>query len=576
MKNDSFNNQSLQKGAYIMLFTAVLTKLIGALFKIPISQDFCLGDLGFGYFSAAYDLYTPITTLAISGFPVAISTVISDYVASNRFADLKIAFKYSKKILIIISLVEFVLVSIIIYPFSKITDASGNGLYSLIAILPSILISSYLSLYRGFFEGFSNMKPPAISNIIEALGKLVLGFSFAMITLKITNNVALSAASALIGISVGIVISSLYLYKKYKTSIKSINFYSYELSENLDKNKLMRKIALIMVPVAISSLASSFVSLIDTLTVRAQLSAQFLDNNVFFSEYFEKLISESNVDSLDLIPTILYGIKGKAFSLFNIVLTLAMSIGVSVVPSITKYKSQNNREEIIKSSNASLKITTLISFPIAFGFIFIGKKIMALLFGNGESAIIGGKILLIYGIASLFAGVSIVLGNILQGMGCHFIVFRNIAFGIVLKVVFNLVLTTFYSLNIYGCCYSTLICYVFIFLMHIISFYKINKAIPQISLFLKPLVAGLMCGLIAFRFSYFSESKLMILLSILIAGVGYFVFLFALKFFKPQDFEELPFLSKFKNMCKKSKKTWFLSVFCLKFYFIFQKNVFIC
>lgn len=555
MKNNSLNNQSLQKGAYIMLFTAVLTKLIGALFKIPISQDFCLGDLGFGYFSAAYDLYTPISTLAISGFPVAISTIISDYVASNKFSDVKQAFKCSKKILLIISLIEFVLVSLIIYPFWKFTDTSGDGLYSLLAILPPILISSYLSLYRGFFEGFSNMKPPAVSNIIEALGKLVLGFSFAMITLKITNNVALSAASTLIGISVGIVISSLYLYRKYKTSIKSINFDSYELSEHLDKNKLMRKIALIMVPVAISSLASSFVSLIDTLTVRAQLSAQFLDNKVFFSEYFEKLVLESNVDSLVLVPTVLYGIKGKAFTLFNIVLTLAMSIGVSVVPSITKNKSQDNKEDIIKNSNASLKITTLISFPIAFGFIFIGEKIMFLLFGKGESAIIGGKILLIYGIATLFAGISIVLGNILQGMGCHFIAFRNIVIGIVLKIIFNLVLTSFNNLNIYGCCYSTLICYAFIFLMHIISFYNQNKVFPKISVFLKPLIAGLMCGLIAFILSLFSESKVMILLSILIAALGYFVFLFVLKFFQPQDFEEIPFLSKIKNMCKKSKKS---------------------
>lgn len=554
MKNNSLNNQSLQKGAYIMLFTAVLSKLIGALFKIPISQDFCLGDLGFGYFSAAYDLYTPISTLAISGFPVAISKIISDYIATNKFADIRLAFKYSKKILIIISLIEFILISLIIYPFSKLTDSSGNGLYSLIAILPSILISSYLSLYRGFFEGFSNMKPPAISNIIEALGKLILGFSFAMITLKITNNVAYSAAAALIGISIGLVLSSLYLHKKYKTSVKNIDFNSYIISENFDKKKFIGNIVSIILPVAVSSLAGSFVALVDTLTVRAQLTTQFSSNSVFFSEYFGKLISESNTNSLELIPTVLYGIKGKAFTLFNIVLTLTMSIGVSVVPAITKYKSQNNRGEIIASSNASLKITTLISFPIAFGFMFVGGSIMRLLFGNGESATIGGKMLLIYGIATIFAGTSIVLGNILQGMGYHFVAFRNIIIGIILKVILNLFLTSFEGVNIYGCCYSTLFCYVLIFVMHIISFYKQNNVVPKISIFLKPLIAGLMCGLLAFRITYFSESKIMILLSILIAALGYFVFLFALKFFAPQDFEEFPFLCKFKNMCKKSKK----------------------
>ena len=49
-----------QYGTAVLLVSAVLVKLIGALFKIPLSSAHCLGDEGFGYFSSAYDLFSPI------------------------------------------------------------------------------------------------------------------------------------------------------------------------------------------------------------------------------------------------------------------------------------------------------------------------------------------------------------------------------------------------------------------------------------------------------------------------------------------------------------------------------------
>ena len=553
MKSNFKENQMLSHGAYIMLFTAILTKLIGALFKIPLSQDYCLGDLGFGYFSAAYDLYTPISTLAISGFPLAISRIIASYIAQNKYAEIKEAFRCSKKILLIISIVEFVVIAIIIVPFSKLTDTTGNGIYSLIAILPTVVISSVISLYRGYFEGFSNMKPPAISNIIEALGKLILGFSFAIITLKLTHNVAFAAAAALFGISVGLFVSTLYIFKKYRKDIKGIDFENYSLKEDFDKKFLYKKIFSVIVPVGLASLAGSFVVLIDTLTVRAQLTFAMGTNSSFFSYIYRPLIEETNITKIEFLPTVLYGIKGKAFTLFNIIITLAMSLGISAVPAVAKFKAQNNKTEMINSADSSLKITTMICFPVAAGFISVGSKIMSLLYGDGVSAQIGAKMLMIYGFATVFAGVSIVLGNILQGMGAYSHVFRNIILGILLKIILNFILTEITVLNIYGCCFSTLICYIFIFTLHLITFYKNSNKLPCTSIFIKPFFAAIICGAVAYIGSNFSENKVIFLLWVLVSGIVYFVFLFVLKFFNPQDFEVLPFSQKLLN-CENSQK----------------------
>ena len=64
--------QSFQQGAIILSLAAVLTKIIGALFKIPIQREEIAGITGFGYFATAYDIYLPVYTIAIAGFPLSL------------------------------------------------------------------------------------------------------------------------------------------------------------------------------------------------------------------------------------------------------------------------------------------------------------------------------------------------------------------------------------------------------------------------------------------------------------------------------------------------------------------------
>ena len=75
MKKET-REKGFQRGAFLLLCSAVIVKLIGALFKIPLSSSHCLGDEGFGYFSSAYDLFSPIYSLAMAGLPVAAAKTV--------------------------------------------------------------------------------------------------------------------------------------------------------------------------------------------------------------------------------------------------------------------------------------------------------------------------------------------------------------------------------------------------------------------------------------------------------------------------------------------------------------------
>ena len=85
MEQKKRKHQSFEYGAAILVVATMLVKVIGAVFKIPLSS--LIGTLGFGYFSSAYDLFLPIYSLAMAGLPIAISRMVAENVAQKKFND---------------------------------------------------------------------------------------------------------------------------------------------------------------------------------------------------------------------------------------------------------------------------------------------------------------------------------------------------------------------------------------------------------------------------------------------------------------------------------------------------------
>ena len=52
------------------------------------------------------------------------------------------------------------------------------------AIAPSLFFVAILSVYRGYFQGMQQMTPTAVSQVIEQIGKLVIGLAFAFLLIK--------------------------------------------------------------------------------------------------------------------------------------------------------------------------------------------------------------------------------------------------------------------------------------------------------------------------------------------------------------------------------------------------------
>lgn len=558
MQENKRKQQSFEYGAIILLCSTLLVKVIGAVFKIPLSN--LIGDLGFGYFSSAYDLFTPIYTLAMAGLPIAISRIVAENMAKERYNDVKKVFKVTSKIFIITGLIATFIMLIFTPKFVASTDSTGKTIYSIYAIVPALLVCCITSAFRGYYEGLRNMYPTAISDIIEALGKLILGYGFAYIVLKTTNSVALSAAGAMFGITIGSVAAAFFLFIRYKTKGDGITKQELDNSPTAQNTSaIVRAVILIAIPVVFASLANSFSSLADAFFVKNHLTKMMADSadtirNMYHNSIVDYNLNSSTALSNDELPTFLYGIRGKAFTLYNLVPAITSVLGVSALPVLATAWTKKDRALIKRNIESPIKLTAIISMPIGMGFVFMGDEIMNLIYSTTASVEIGGNILRIYGLAAVFAGISIPMTSMLQSVKKELFAFINIAIGAVIKVLVNFFLVSVPSINIQGAAIGTLACFMFVFIAHLITLILSTKVIPNFwKTILKPLVSALFCGLSTIVLDLSSMGKIGTIIEIAVAAVVYLIVLVLLNTFEADDVLSLPkgerivkLLTKFK------------------------------
>ncbi len=556
MKTFKRAHQNAQQSAIILMLSTIAVKIIGAGFKIPLSTKVFLGDLGYGYFSVAYDLFMPFYTLAISGLPAALSHIIAEFAAQKRFRDIKNTFSLTRRLFVLFGILFSVVISLLAVPFVYLTDTSGNTLYSVYAVIPSIFLCFMISVYRGLYEGLRNMNPTAVSKIIEAFGKLILGLGFAFVVIKLTENPALAAGAAMLGITIGTLVSTIYLHINYKLSGDLITKEEFEQSPPVLADKKTIKIILsLAIPMAFSSLISSAVSVIDALTVRTLIEKEVPVLMATYSKAIESYNSYYKValQASDL-PTFLYGLRSKAFTLFNLVPTITMSLGVGALPVLSECWAKKDTKGVKTNLNLIIKMVSLVVLPAGIAFIAVAKPIMTLLYSSYGSVTIGGNLLTIFGFTAIFAGFAIPLTSVLQSLDHQFIALGNILVGTALKILLNFLLVSNPDINIYGAAISTAVCYLYIFVAHTYKILKITGGIDDIkNVFLKPLFAAVCSAATAYLICLISNSKTAIICGIFVAVLVYIVVIMVAKTLTKEEILDLPKGEKLYLLAKKLK-----------------------
>lgn len=554
LKTAENTRRNLQYGTALLVISAVISKLIGALFKIPLSSARFLGDEGFGCFSSAYDLFSPLYSLAMAGFPVAIAKTVAGYSAEGKYRDVRATYKLSRRIFSVLGIIGALVFAISVIPFVGLTDDTGNTAPVLFAVAPAVLFSCVLSAQRGYYEGLGNMYLTAVTELTDALGKLVLGLGAAYVTVRVTKNAVWGAAAAMAGISAGMLFSALYALIYARVKGDGITAAQLKNSpEPQDGMRALKAVVALALPIALTSLTVNIPPLIDAFTVKSGLE-RLIRGGTDLREIYGAVFKNGETPDLSAFPMLLYGIRGKAYTVFNLVPAVTSVIGVAAVPRVAAAAVTKNGAELKKSINTALKSAAIISLPAACGFIAIGGRITALLYDTEASAVIGGEMLVIYGFAALFAGFLVPLGGILQAMGKQNAVLLNTAVGTAVKLIVNILAVPFPKINVMGAALGTLACFFVIFLLDIAVLIKAAGFAPNIAnVFLKPLISAVFCGLAARLTALLGTARWVTLAAVILAAAVYAVLLISLKTLEISDFPDSDSGKKLTEFCRKHR-----------------------
>lgn len=576
-------SQSFAVGAFIMAIGMLIVKIAGAAFKIPLT--YILKGTGLGYFNSAYNIYNPIYALATAGLPIAISRVVSSNMAQKRYKDVRMIHKLSIPIFVFTGITGCLLMILGSFVYINYTYAPGT-IYSMFALAPTVIFACLISIYKGYYEGLRNMIPTAVSEIVEAVCKVIFGPTLASLAINYcmdeynkfgtvlgnfynseaeaySASLPLASAGAILGITLAAFCGFLYIFIKYKISGDGITDEEFENAEPARDNKtLIKSILKISIPIALGAILMNLAGAIDTMLVQRRLyDLMNLVPDIILNMY-KGLIPVEEISN-GKTHVFLSGCFVYMNNITMLLPTITQGLAISALPNVTTAWVGNIKEKIKNNIETVLKVTTVISFPAGIGMSILSYPIMDFVYNTfGKTSQAGGeiyiasKIMVIYAIGIIFVSISTPICSMLQAVGRADLHLKILTIGMIIKVALNYILVSVPEINIQGAGMGTLFCYLFICISGIILLSRETKLrFDYISIFLKPLVCGIICGVAAFTshgiLKVFINYKLATIFSIIIAAVVYGMALILIKVFGYEELASVPKLNKFAKVLEK-------------------------
>lgn len=579
VKKKEGKSQSFLKGAAVLGGSVVVVRLMGMVYKILLSGMY--GGVGTGLFNAAYALYNPLFMLSTAGFPVAISRMVSESMTKKRYKDVRQIQKVSVPIFVFFGLVCFILMVLGSFIYVKVIKAEDT-IFALLCLSPTIFFGCLMSIYRGYFEGMRNMVPTAISEIIEASCKLIIGLSASFIVLNIglaqyrdsgyvfsikCNNdaeaqaaaVPLAIGAAITGISLGSLVGFLFLYTKFKRSGDGIAQSDLEKSPPpRSNNAIFKTLVRTAVPIGLGSIIMSIADMIDSTLVQTRISNIMETDPDALLRVYGSLIPDEVYYSGNT-HIYLYGCYGIALTLMMIVTAVTQVFGTTALPSVTAAYTSGNKMKLKQSMETVLRVTVLVTIPSGIGLSVLSEPLLSLIYSSASVANeveIGSKVLTVMGISVIFIATSTPLCSMLQAVGRMDVPLKLFTIGMIMKIVVNYILVGIPEINIQGANVGSMVCYGFVTVVAMFVLCRQTKVVPDfMSILVKPLIAAIICGASA----YFSEilfdtvfvQRVATILAVIVAIIVYVFALLLLQAIKREDIVQMPKGNKIVKVLEK-------------------------
>ena len=462
MNNNNFEENNTQatflKGSAWMTFGSIASRILGALYIIPWYAwmgDY--GNIANALTARSYNIYSIFILISTAGIPGAIAKQVAKYNAINEYGVGRKLFKKGLTLMIIFGIIS----AAIMYFASPILASNGSHSDpSQIAVMRSlayaILIIPILSILRGYFQGYADMMPSAVSQFIEQLARVIWMLATAYIIMQVQHGSYVKAViqsnfAAAVGAFFGILVLLAFMWKR-----------KWQLDELVENSNNVVSVSTTDLFIEIIEQAIPFI------IIDAGIQFFYLVDQYTFHPMIAQVVSVSS----DKIESWYALFALNANKLIMIIISLASAMAVTAIPLLSAAHAQRNYRSIAKQISNTLDLFLFIMIPSSFGMAAIAKPIYTIFYGSDP---LGSDVLYLSAFTAITLGLFTVLMAIMQGLSENRLAIRYLIIGLVLKLILQY--PAILVFKIYGPLISTnlgMLAIIFLAIKHLDVSYDFN------------------------------------------------------------------------------------------------------
>lgn len=534
------NNNTLVKNATFLMVAALISKIIGMLYKSPLTT--LIGRESFACFQFAQNAYFILLMIASFSIPQAVSKIMSERIAFKRYRDAQRVFKGALLYAVIaggIAALVCIFGASILVP-----DNMANARLALQMLAPTIFVSGILGVFRGYFQAYRNMLPTSISQILEQIAVATVALLASGFMVRHFANVGedtlqrWSAAGATMGTGAGVCTAFLFMLFVYRVNHKMIakKIKNDRVSVNESYRSIMKIILLIAAPIILSAFIYNVNGYINGVMYTSILGWKGVPNSLVKQNYAE---------------------YGFFMTLINIPLTLASTAPTSMMPEVSAQYAIGDLEETKRKIDQATWIAMLISIPASVGLAVLAQPVTRLIFPSTEG--VAGQLMVIGVITVILNSTSNISNGVLQAIGKANIPMINAAISLGVDIVFLALVLVFTNMGIYA---VVLAMVVYALVMCVLNDRALKKYLgyknPWRSAYFVPILASIPMGIVAVAvyklvYAVIGSNFISLIPSIVLAMVVYFVGYLVVAKPKKEDLAALPGGTRLAQVAQKLK-----------------------
>jgi stage V sporulation protein B len=430
-------NASIVKGTALLAGAGLVAKAFGALYRIFLART--IGNEGIGLYQMAYPIYLIFLSLSTAGLPIAISRMVAARVAADDRGGANRVLSAALVLLAGLGVVSTLAMALSARWLAGTVVADSRAVYAIWALAPAIAFMSLIAGFRGFFQGWQQMIPSAVSQIIEQMVRVAVALILAVLLLP--YGVEHAAAGAAFGATMGGMAGLVYLvwtfYRRRRQRESSPVAGRGRAQSGPGKggrsaepfHRIIGKLLRFTMPIALATVLTPLLQAIDSMIVPARLQS---------------------IGYATGQATALLGILGNSWAVVYLPLIVTAAMASNLVPALSGLVTQGKHQHLQARIGEGLRLGMLYLVPASAVLLVFGGTIYRLLYGGAQ-----GMILCWFAPAVLLLGLEQVSAGTLQGLGRPSLPLAHFVCGAAVKVGVTLTATGWPGLNLAGAALGT-------------------------------------------------------------------------------------------------------------------------